>query len=124
MAMALSERDHFERLCAMREAYRASPDHGRGSLSIEDAVIYVQAVMVADADPALDPEAPDRPETRSDTSVAMVEFDWTDASHQVRRVDLPALGPRADGHWMSADDGWRHLGVLLDRFGPTGDRQD
>jgi hypothetical protein len=130
--MVLSERgEYFERLYAMRASYRARTDDGGGQLSIEDAVLYAEAVMIADADAASTPatdlgpvaEAA-APIAEAAASVAMIQFDWTDASRQVRRVDLPALGPRADGHWTSADDGWRHLGVLLDRFGPTGSRQD
>jgi hypothetical protein len=52
----------------------------------------------------------------------MISFDWTDVRRQVRTVDFPALGPRADG--TPAHDGWRHLDMLLDRFGPGGDRPD
>jgi hypothetical protein len=130
--MVLSERgEYFERLYAMRDAYRARTDDGGGQLSIEDAVLYAEAVMIADADAAATPATDLGPVAEAAAlvaeaaaSVAMIQFDWTGASRQVRRVDLPALGPRADGHWTSADDGWRHLGVLLDRFGPTGNRQD
>jgi hypothetical protein len=121
--MVLSERGvYFERLCAMRDAYRSHTIDGGGRLSIEDAVLYAEAVLLADADAAPTPETDPAPAAEADAPVATIRFDWTDVSRQVRRVDLPALGPRADG--TRADDGWRHLGVLLDRFGPGGDRPD
>jgi hypothetical protein len=81
--------------------------------------------MVSDPDP--------RPESPTGTidggsarrSIGLVDFDWTDAERRIRRIDLPALEPRSDGLWMGDNDGWRHLGVFIDRFGPTaGDRLD
>ena len=38
---------YFDRLCEMRDAYTSSPDDCRGAISIEDVVIYAEAVMTA-----------------------------------------------------------------------------
>jgi hypothetical protein len=53
--MSRSERrDYFERLCSMRDRYGASPDDRGGVLSIEDMILYAEAVMVALDEPAWD----------------------------------------------------------------------
>jgi hypothetical protein len=148
--MGRSERrDYFDRLCAMRDAYGSRPDDRRGVLSVEDVMIYAEAVMVAlddpewhEADLGADaaPDAAGLPEVdpdprltasadatagAADTSIELVQFDGTGTSHRIRRIDLPALGPRSDGGRTNDTDGWRHLGVFLDRFGPAaGDRLD
>ncbi len=152
--MGRSERrDYFERLCALRDAYGSRPDDRRRVLSVEDVMIYAEAVMVALDDPEWDVadvanagstsvteyadevDAVDRdPGLRatrdavlgpSETAIELVPFDGTGTSIRIRRIDLPALGPRSDGARTSDTDGWRHLGVFLDRFGPAaGDRLD
>ncbi|MEA2547349.1 MAG: hypothetical protein QOI09_2622 [Chloroflexota bacterium] len=151
--MGRSERrDYFERLCALRNAYGSRPDDQRGVLSVEDVMIYAEAVMLALDDPEWDEvdvanagntgaeraaqvDAVDRDPGRraatdailgpSETAIELVQFDGTGPSIRIRRIDLPGLGPRSDGASASDADGWRHLGVFLDRFGPAaGDRLD
>jgi hypothetical protein len=123
--MGRSERtDHFERLCDLRAGYGSRPDDRRGVFSIEDLMIYAQAVMdavdetagggVMTSDPDPSPASPAG-------AIGLVEFDWTDSQGRIRRVDLPALRPRSDGLAMGNVDGWRHLGIFIDRFGPTDD---
>ncbi|HEY8987650.1 MAG TPA: hypothetical protein VIM39_01440 [Candidatus Limnocylindrales bacterium] len=151
--MGRSERrDYFERLCALRDAYGSRQDDRRGVLSVEDVMIYAEAVMVALDDPewdqadvanagntaaehAAEVDAVDRdPGLRaatdavlgpSETAIELVRFNGTGRSLRIRRIDLPALGPRSHGARTSDTDGWRHLGLFLDRFGPAaGDRLD
>jgi hypothetical protein len=38
---------YFDRLCEMRDAYGSSPDDTRGTISIDDAIVYAEAVMTA-----------------------------------------------------------------------------
>jgi hypothetical protein len=46
--MGWSERHaHFERLVALHMSYPAHPDDQTGVLSVEDAIIYAEAVMAA-----------------------------------------------------------------------------
>ena len=127
--MGRSERaDLFERLCDLRAGYGSGPDDRRGAFSIEDVMRDAQAVM-ATADEtaagAVVTSAADPHPTSPAGRIGLVDFDWTDSERRIRRIDLPALRPRTDGQSVGDVDGWRHLGVFIDRFGPTeGDPPD
>jgi hypothetical protein len=127
--MGRSERaDQFERLCDLRAGYGSDPDDQRGVFSIEDVMRDAQTVMAA-ADQAVAEavvtSTTDAHPTSPAGRIGLVEFDWTDSQRRIRRVDLPALRPRIDGNSRGDVDGWRHLGVFIDRFGPLeGDRPD
>jgi len=57
--MGRSERrEYFERLCILRDRYGTDPDDRRGILSIEDAMLYAEAVMTALDEPAWDDALP------------------------------------------------------------------
>jgi hypothetical protein len=116
--MGRSERrDYFERLCILRDSYGAQPDDRRGTLSIEDAVIYAEAVMIALDEPEWS-EADDSVAVAAD---AGIPIDATDATGAIEATDAVRPG---DGQWMSDTDGWRHLGRFFDRHGPAGERLD
>ena len=79
--MGQSERHaFFERIVAMRDGYRASPDDGRAVLSISDAIRYGEAIMTA---VELDAELDAEPWLR--------EPDHVD-------VDVAGAGPNHPGH--------------------------
>ena len=141
--MGRSERrDYFERLCSLRDSYGARPDDRRGTLSIEDAVIYAEAVMLALDEPAWDDAetatdsvadlaadagiavAPDAdsmaaPAAATDTSGPT---DASQATHATDRTDATDANRRGAGRWTSDTDGWRYLDRFFDRHGPAGDR--
>jgi len=123
--MGRSERaDQFERLCDLRAGYGSDPDDRRGVLSVADAMRDAQAALaVADqaAAEAVVTSTMDAHPTSPAGRIGLVEFDWTDSQRRIRRVDLPALRPRIDGTSRGDVDGWRHLGVFIDRFGPLED---
>jgi hypothetical protein len=126
--MGRSERaDHFERLCDLRAGYGSGPDDRRGVVSVEAVLIEAQTTMAAlheIAAGALATSASD-PHPTPAGRIGLVDFDWTDSQRRIRRIDLPALRPRTDGRSISDVDGWRHLGVFIDRFGPAeGDPPD
>ena len=125
-------RTYFERLCSLRDGYAASAVDRRGVLSIEDAILYGEAVMTALDEPAWDesgigatggvetearvtadaqagvtPESD--PAEPADPSIGIVEFDGsTSRTRRVRRPDWP-FGPRPAGRWASDADGWRPI---------------
>ena len=127
--MGRSERaDQFERLCDLRAGYGSDPDDRRGVFSVEDLMLYAQAVMTAADQAAAEAIVTSTTDTHPASPagrIGLVEFDWTDSQRRIRRVDLPALRPRIGGSSRGDIDGWRHLGVFIDRFGPAeGDRPD
>jgi hypothetical protein len=141
--MGRSERrDFFERLCSLRDSYGAGPDDRRGTLSIEDAVIYAEAVILALDEPArVDAEtaadsvtdlaadagiavAPDAdpvaaPAAATDTSGPT---DASQATHVTDTTDASEANGRGAGRWTTDTDGWHHLDRFFDRHGPAGDR--
>jgi hypothetical protein len=145
--MGRSERrEYFERLCILRDRYGSDPDERRGVLSVEDAILYAEAVMIALDEPDWDDALPEHvgeaplaepsdsalagadgtpTSDASDASVGIIEFDG--ATRRMRRIWRPEwpLGQRPVGRWTSDTDGWRHLGRFFDPFGPAaGGRPD
>jgi hypothetical protein len=95
--MSPSERrTYFERLCSLRDGYAASAVDRRGVLSLDDAMLYAEALMTALDEPAWDESG-------------IVEFDGsTSRTHRIRRPDSP-FGPRPVGRWASDAGGWRPI---------------
>ena len=127
--MGRSERaEHFERMCDLRAGYGSDPDDRRGVFPVEDVMIEAQAAMAAVHETAAgaDVTSPTDAHPASPAGrIGLLDFDWADSEQRIRRVDLPALRPRIDGASRGDIDGWRHLGVFIDRFGPLeGDRTD
>ena len=61
-------RQYFDRLCELRDGYGRDSDDTRGVLSIEDAIAYASAVMIAleESDTAV--------ETLADEALAAAEL--------------------------------------------------
>ena len=89
---------YFDRLCEMRGAYGTSPDDTRTTISIEDAIIYAEAVLTAleehDRETALEQFAIDaEAAVATDVEAALPEPITTDAVEDQPTPPFGKFGP-------------------------------
>jgi hypothetical protein len=97
--------DHFERLCDLRAGYGSRPDDRRGVFSIEDLMIYAQAVMDA-VDETADEESTSVDETADEESTSVGGH--ADGAVMTSGPHPSPISPRAPSGSSSSTGGTRN----------------